>query len=170
MMRTLIVALSLLFATHTMAEMAIVPLSKDGIHDAKNPSFSLLQEPAEALANLPVDASGRTDWVTTLQNGHIAPRKGISGEEKMKEVDLDIIMKNSASMPHVLFSHKVHTQWLTCSNCHSRIFLPQLGGNFVTMAKIMEGEYCGVCHGKVAFSILDCERCHVVPNEKSGLR
>ena len=169
-MRTLILLFSLSFAALALAETAIVPLSEDGIHDAQNPAFSLLQEPAEALANLPVDANGKTDWVKTLQNGHIAPRNGVTGEEQMKEVDLDIVMKNSASMPHVLFSHKIHTQWLTCSDCHSRIFLPQTGGNFVTMAKIMQGEYCGVCHVKVAFSILDCDRCHVVPNEKSGLR
>ncbi len=169
-MRTLLLLYGLTFAAHTLAEPAIVPLSEDGIHDASNPAFGLLQEPAEALANLPVDANGKTDWVKTLQNGHIAPRNGVTDGEKMKEVDLDIVMKNSASMPHALFSHKVHTQWLTCSNCHSRIFLPQVGGNFITMAKIMQGEYCGVCHGKVAFSILDCDRCHVIPNEKSGLR
>ena len=130
----------------------------------------LLQEPAEAMANLPVDANGRINWVKTLQNGHIAPRNGVTGTEKMKVVDLDITMKNTASMPHVLFSHKVHTQWLTCSNCHSRIFLPQIGGNFITMAKIVEGEYCGVCHGKVAFSSLDCERCHTVETSTRGLR
>ena len=169
-MRTFILLFSLSFASLTLAETAIVALSKDGIHDAKNPSFSLLQEPAEALANLPVDANGQVDWVKSLQNGHIAPRTGATGGERMKEVDLDIVMKNSASLPHVLFSHKVHTQWLTCSDCHSRIFLPQVGGNFITMAKIMQGEYCGVCHGKVAFSVLNCDRCHVVPNEKTGLR
>lgn len=169
-MRTLILLFSLAFASFALAEAGIVALSEDGIHDPQNPAFPLLQEPAEALANLPVDANGKTDWVKTLQNGHIAPRNGVAGTEKMKEVDLDITMKNTASMPHVLFSHKVHTQWLTCSNCHSRIFLPQVGGNFITMARIMQGEYCGVCHGKVAFSTLNCDRCHVVPNEKTGLR
>ncbi|MEN8169372.1 MAG: c(7)-type cytochrome triheme domain-containing protein [Pseudomonadota bacterium] len=147
-----------------------MPLAEDGIHDPTNPAFELLQEPADALMNLPVDINGMTDWVKTLQNGHIAPRKGVTGKEKMKVVDLDITMKNTASMPHVMFSHQAHTQWLTCSNCHSRIFLPQIGGNFITMAKIVEGEYCGVCHGKVAFTALDCERCHTVPNKKTGLR
>ena len=148
----------------------IEPLASDGIHDPQNPAFGLLQEPSEALANLPVDSGGKVDWVRTLSDGHIMPRNGINPGEKMKEVDLDITMKNTASMPHVLFSHKVHTQWLTCSNCHSRIFLPQMGGNFITMAKIMDGQYCGVCHGKVAFTTLDCERCHSVPNESAGLR
>ncbi len=169
-MRTFIITSTLLLASVSMAENSITPLADDGIHDTSNPAFELLQEPVAALANLPLDVNGRTDWVKTIQDGHIAPRKGVTGKEKMKEVDLDITMKNTASMPHVLFSHQVHTQWLTCSNCHSRIFLPQIGGNFITMAKIMEGEYCGVCHGKVAFPALDCERCHTVPNEKKGLR
>ena len=169
-MRTLFITISILFASAAMAEQTISPLAKDGIHDPTNPAFELLQEPADALTNLPVDANGRTDWVMTLQNGHISPRKGVTGKERMKEVDLDITMTNTASMPHVLFSHRIHTQWLTCSNCHSRIFLPQIGGNFVTMAKIMEGEYCGVCHGKVAFTPLNCDRCHNIPNKRQGLR
>jgi c(7)-type cytochrome triheme protein len=153
-----------------MAESPTVPLAKDGIHDTLNPAFQLLQEPSEALSNMPVDNNGRTDWVKTIQNGIITPRNGVTGDEKMKEVDLDITMKNTASMPHVLFSHRVHTQWLTCSNCHSRIFLPQIGGNFITMAKIMEGQYCGVCHGNVAFQTLDCERCHSLQSGNKGLR
>lgn len=169
-MRILFFTLSLVFSAGVIAAGAVTSLAKDGIHDSDNPAFTLLQEPAAALANLPVDANGKTDWVKTIQNGLITPRTGVTGEEKMKEVDLDITMKNTASMPHVLFSHQVHTQWLTCSNCHSRIFLPQIGGNFVTMAKIMEGEYCGVCHGNVAFTPLNCERCHSSPSNRQGLR
>lgn len=169
-MRTLLLLATLTVAGGVLAAPAVLPLAEDGIHDREGPAFGLLQEPVEALGNLPVDSTGAIDWVKTIQDGHIAPRSGVSSEERMKEVDLDITMKNTASMPHVLFSHQVHTQWLTCSNCHSRIFLPQIGGNFVTMAKIMEGEYCGVCHGKVAFSTLNCDRCHSVPNSKPGLR
>lgn len=165
--------LCLLFLTPTALMAAageLLPLAEDGIHDPQSPAFTLLQEPAEALTNLPVDANNRTDWVTTLQNGHVSPRTTVLGNGVMKEVDLDITMKNTASLPHVMFSHRVHTQWLTCSNCHSRIFLPQIGGNFVTMNKIIEGQYCGVCHGSVAFPAQDCDRCHTVPNENAGLR
>lgn len=169
-MRTLVIFGGLFLANLALAVQQIEPLANDGIHDTDNPAFPLLQEPAQALANLPVDVNGLTDWVKTIQNGYIAPRSGVTGDEKLKEVDLDITMKNTASMSHVLFSHRVHTQWLTCSNCHSRIFLPQIGGNFITMAKILEGEYCGVCHGKVAFSPLNCDRCHSVANPRQGLR
>jgi len=167
-----IVSISMmLFCTAVCAELpTVMPLAKDGIHDTSNPAFGFLQEPAEALSVLPLDRAGKTDWAKSIQDGHIQPRRGVTGNEPMKEVDLDIVMKNTASLPHVLFSHRSHTQWLTCSNCHSRIFLPQVGGNFITQARIMEGEYCGVCHGKVAFSAQDCDRCHNIPNEKAGLR
>ena len=28
------------------------------------------------------------------------------------------------------------------------------------MTNIIEGQFCGVCHGKVAFPLTDCARCH----------
>lgn len=146
------------------------PLNEDGIHDTSSPAIGLLQEPDQAFQPLPLDHSGSVDWMAALQLGHIEPRTGVNGQERMTAVDLDIIMKNTASMPHVLFRHKSHTQWLTCSNCHTQIFLPQVGGNFITMESIMKGEHCGICHGKVAFTNLDCNRCHNIENERQGLR
>ena len=71
-------------------------------------------------------------------------------------------------MPWVRFPHKPHTKWLACSNCHPAIFLPQEGANDISMNKVLRGEYCGVCHDKVAFSLFVCERCHSVPHEGSG--
>jgi len=169
-MRKAFCYLLLLLPLVARAEGTFTPLAEDGIHDPQSPAFELLQPPQQALQHLPLDKRGNPNWVASLQDGHIQPRTGVTGKEKMQPIDLDIIMKNTASMPHVRFSHKVHTQWLTCSNCHSRIFLPQVGGNFVTMASIIEGQYCGVCHGKVAFTHLDCERCHSEAQAKTGLR
>jgi hypothetical protein len=35
------------------------------------------------------------------------------------------------------------------------------GANEVTMAKIIEGQYCGACHnGEIAWSIENCDICH----------
>lgn len=146
------------------------PLNKDGIHDTDSPAFGLLQEPAEAFQQLPLDHSGNVDWMTALQLGKIEPRTSVTGKEHMTSIDLDIIMKNTASLPNVLFRHKTHTQWMTCSNCHTQIFMPQVGGNFITMAGIMEGEHCGICHGKVAFPPLECSRCHSINADRKGLR
>jgi len=154
----------------TLAQSQFTSLDDDGIHDSQAPGLPLLQEPQEALGQLPMDQYGNPDWVSALQQGYIKPRTGVTGTEKMQPINLDIIMKNTASMPHVRFSHKTHTQWLTCSNCHTRIFLPQLGGNFITMAGIIEGQHCGVCHGKVAFTYLDCARCHDQGPLQTGLR
>lgn len=148
----------------------VVPISEDGIHDPENAAVKTLQPPAEAMRDFPRDARGVINWVETLDSGIIAPRTGITGGEKMHSVDFDVIFKNTASMPYVRFPHLPHTKWLTCKNCHPAIFLPQRGGNFVTMAAIIEGEFCGVCHGKVAFPPLQCNRCHSVARENVGLR
>ncbi len=148
----------------------VVSISEDGIHDPDNDAVNTLQPPADAMKDFPRDSRGIINWVDTLDRGLIAPRTGLTGGEKMHSVDFDVIFKNTASMPYVRFPHLPHTQWLTCKNCHPAIFLPQRGGNFVTMAAIIEGEYCGVCHGKVAFPPMECNRCHSVARENVGLR
>jgi len=147
-----------------------VPIAKDGIHDPDNDAVSVLQPPYEAMKDFPRDARGIINWVEALDQGLINPRTGLTGNEKMHSVDFDVLFKNTASMPYVRFPHLPHTKWLTCQNCHPAIFLPQRGGKFVTMAAIIEGEYCGVCHGKVAFPPLECNRCHSVARESAGLR
>lgn len=148
-----------------------VPLAEDGIRDPTNPAIKSLQDPAEALADFPRDSKGILDWVKVLDQGLIDPRKGLHGEEQMFPVDFDIIFKNTGSMPNVRFPHRQHTEWLTCANCHPLIFLPQKGGNPVNMAAIIEGRYCGVCHGKVAFPpTMNCGRCHSVPRQSAGFR
>ncbi|MDH3354215.1 MAG: cytochrome c3 family protein [Chromatiales bacterium] len=147
-----------------------LPLINDGVHDNQSGAIGLLQEPEKALKDFPLDNAGAIDWVKTLADGSIEPRKGLTGKEKMVAIDLDIIMKNTSTMPFVSFSHKNHTEWLTCSDCHTKIFMPQVGGNFITMASILNGDYCGTCHGKVAFSLYNCARCHKTDGNQSGLR
>lgn len=149
----------------------VVPVSEDGIHDPTNDAVKVLQEPVEAMENFPRDNSGVIDWVKALDQGLIAPRKGLYGDEEMHAVDFDVIFKNTGSMPYVRYPHRQHTEWLTCKNCHPKIFLPQKGGNPVTMSGIMQGKYCGVCHGKVAFPpTKNCGRCHSVSRDTVGLR
>jgi c(7)-type cytochrome triheme protein len=151
---------------HFQTEGEVVPLSEDGIHDPTNDAVKLLQEPYEAMSEFPRDSQGIIDWVQTLRQGLIDPRMSLTGEDEMFPVDFDIIFKNTGSMPHVRFPHLQHTEWLTCANCHPLIFIPQKGGNPVSMSAIIQGEYCGVCHGKVAFPpTMNCGRCHSVPNQ-----
>lgn len=156
---------------HYQLEGKAVPVDADGIHDPSNDAVKVLQEPVDAMLGFPRDNSGVIDWVKVLDDGLIDPRKGLNGEDQMHVVDFDVIFKNTGSMPYVRYPHRQHTEWLTCKNCHPRIFLPQKGGNPVTMSGIMQGNYCGVCHGKVAFPpTKNCGRCHSVARDTVGLK
>lgn len=149
----------------------LTPLATDGVHDPSNPALPSLQNPDDSMASFPKDRRGEVQWVETLKQGLIAPRKFVTGDEgegeELVELDLDIIMKDTAQMPHVRFPHLAHTRWLACSNCHSKIFVPKAGANPVSMEKILKGEYCGRCHDKVSFALWSCERCHSVPHAGS---
>ena len=138
-----------------------VALEKDGLHDPANPAIKLLQQPAEALAPLPRDTAGnQVRWVQALDSGAIAPRTNLLPETKVRVLDQDIIVSKFGSMPAVKFPHRQHTLWLDCSNCHPAIFIPQKGANQISMASILLGQKCGVCHGKVAFPVSECRLCH----------
>lgn len=122
--------------------------------------------------DFPMDRLGMIDWVKSINEGYVNPRKSISGDEfdgeMLLEMDLDIIMKQTSNMPHVRFPHLAHTKWLACSNCHPKIFVPQYEANPVSMEKVLRGEFCGVCHDKVSFPLMTCERCHSVSHEESA--
>lgn len=134
-------------------------------YDPANPDLPKLQQAEEARAGLPLDKRGAVDWMAALRSGAINPRADLKGEKPPQVLDLDIILKNTKEMPYVKFPHNSHTQWLDCSNCHDKIFLPKAGANPISMDKIFRGQYCGACHGRVAFiTYFSCERCHSVPH------
>lgn len=136
--------------------------AKDGIHDPDSPGTLLLQEPKVAFDSLKKSKSGnRVDWMAALQGGEIAPRyERMSDDAKPVIMDLNIVREVKGSMPDVVYPHKEHTEWLDCSNCHPAIFIPQKGANQISMASILLGQKCGVCHGKVAFPVSECRKCH----------
>jgi c(7)-type cytochrome triheme protein len=138
------------------------PPAKDGIHDPDNEGTHVLQAPRDAFGNLPKTSSGnRVDWVAALEKSQIAPRYDrLDPGAKPVIMDLNIVREVKGSMPNVVYPHKQHTEWLDCSNCHPAIFLPQKGANQISMAGILLGKQCGVCHGKVAFPVAECRRCH----------
>lgn len=142
-------------------------LQDDGLHDPANPSLSLLQEPAEALGVLSPDTAGnRVNWVTALQSGQIAPRASLRGDIEPEILELDIVMTATLPLPHVIFRHKPHTEWMDCATCHEEIFASETGANVINMSRILEGESCGVCHGAVSFPLTECNRCHsVIPED-----
>lgn len=136
--------------------------SKDGIHDPNNEGTQILQPPREQFSQLPKGSSGNyVDWVKALDEKKITPRYDRNDATAQPIVmDLNIVREVKGSMPDVVYPHKQHTEWLDCSNCHPAIFIPQKGANQISMASIIMGEKCGVCHGKVAFPVADCRRCH----------
>ena len=141
------------------------PPAEDGIHDPDNEGTLVLQSPKEQFSQLPKGKSGNyVDWVKALDEGKIEPRYDRT-DPAVEPVlmDLNIIREVKGSMPDVVYPHKQHTEWLDCSNCHPAIFIPQKGANQISMASIILGESCGVCHGKIAFPVSECRRCHSKP-------
>ncbi|MDA8088299.1 MAG: hypothetical protein M0Z75_16580 [Nitrospiraceae bacterium] len=72
----------------------------------------------------------------------------------------DAIIPKIKGMPKVIFSHKKHMDWSGCELCHPEIFSIEKGGDEMSMTDNFNGEYCGACHGKVAFPLIECDRCH----------
>lgn len=135
----------------------------DGLHDPKGPSFHELQRPNEALAGFPADAVGnRVRWVNALREGFINPRTNIHPETKIQILDTDIIFEKTGDNDFVRFPHRAHTEWLDCANCHPEIFKEKFNTSGITMGAILEGKFCGKCHGAVAFPLSECARCHSV--------
>jgi c(7)-type cytochrome triheme protein len=139
-----------------------LPPPEDGAHDPVNDGTHSLQPPLTAFSALSKSNTGnRVDWVKSLDEQSIKPRSDRNDPSVAPMVmDMNIIREVKGSMPDVVYPHKQHTQWLDCSNCHPAIFIPQKGANQISMAAILLGQKCGVCHGKVAFPVSECRRCH----------
>lgn len=134
-------------------------------YDPDNPSFERLQKANESLVGFPLDKKGYVDWMGAIRSGFIKPRADLRGNEQMQVLDLDVLLKDTKEMPYVKFPHNSHTLWLACSNCHPKPFIPKAGANDISMASIFRGDYCGMCHDRVAFiTFFSCERCHSVPH------
>jgi len=141
------------------------PPAEDGIHDPSAYGTSMLQAPRDAFAALPKSTSGNyVNWSRAMEEQLLNPRYDINNPDAPAVVlDLNIVREVKGSMPDVVYPHKAHTEWLDCANCHPAIFIPLKGANQISMASIILGEKCGVCHGKVAFPISECRRCHSRP-------
>ena len=138
------------------------PPAEDGIHDPGNDGTHALLPPLTAYSGLPKSMAGnRVNWVQAVETKKINPRWDRNDPKAEPIVmDLNIVREVKGSMPDVVYPHKQHTEWLDCSNCHPAIFVPQKGANAISMASILLGEKCGVCHGKVAFPVSECRLCH----------
>ncbi|HNH36291.1 MAG TPA: cytochrome c3 family protein, partial [Rhodocyclaceae bacterium] len=144
----------------------------DGIHDPTNDGTHALMAPLAAYAGLPRSLAGnRINWVDALGQKKIDPRWDRTDMKAEPVImDMNVVREVKGSMPDVVYPHKQHTEWLDCSNCHPAIFVPQKGANAISMASILLGEKCGVCHGKVAFPVSECRLCHSKKKEPAAAR
>lgn len=119
---------------------------------------------AAIYQTLPRNDDGQVDWARALADKLIAPKPGIAADAKDEEptdLDVELTPKGQPEMK-VVFSHKVHTAWVACANCHTNLFEMEAGKTAITMDKINAGAQCGVCHGKVAApEPSGCPACHV---------
>lgn len=138
-------------------------LAVDGLHDPASLALPSLQNPRDALRPLPADSAGnQVNWVKALRQGHIKPRTNLLETTRVQVLDQDVIMMRTAEMPYVRFPHLAHTEWLDCGNCHEGLFKSRAGATPINMFAILQGEYCGRCHGAVSFPLTECNRCHSV--------
>lgn len=77
----------------------------------------------------------------------------------------DVVINRRAEqegMRPVVFPHWFHRIRFRCKVCHSELgFKMRVGSNNITMAEIIEGRFCGMCHnGEIAWSAENCDRCH----------
>ena len=123
-----------------------------------------------SLESLPRDHSN-VDWMRAVREGYINPKGSINTDSKEEVLlNLDVVLRFSDPLiKDVLFSHSIHTYWLNCETCHPKIFAPKVSGNMMTMKEILEGKYCGRCHGVVSFRTTvtsgpdfrdNCLKCH----------
>jgi c(7)-type cytochrome triheme protein len=77
----------------------------------------------------------------------------------------DVVINNysdKAGMRPAVFPHWFHRIRFACKVCHADLgFKFKAGGNHITMAKIIDGQFCGACHnGEVAWPVENCNMCH----------
>lgn len=65
------------------------------------------------------------------------------------------------------FSHRFHAKLFSCDTCHSKLWPMQAGVIKMKMEDLYQGKYCGACHnGTLAFSSMDCAKCHVQTRQR----
>ncbi|MGB8325441.1 MAG: c(7)-type cytochrome triheme domain-containing protein, partial [Candidatus Acidiferrum sp.] len=118
----------------------------------------------EFTAKLPKGIYG-VDWEAAAVLGAIKPVdyvEGVSAQKSTLKGREDFSIKaESLLVTPIGFSHEKHTIWNGCELCHPDIF-PTAKKEEVqySMFSNIEGRYCGACHGKVAFPLNNCQKCH----------
>jgi len=117
----------------------------------------------EQKNRLPSSAFGDgIDWSKALTDGLIKPKTGLSQTAVPIILERTLTLQAELSgIPPAVFPHKIHTEWLDCAICHPDIFIiKKKATKHFSMSRILNNEFCGVCHLRIAFPLNDCKRCH----------
>lgn len=127
------------------------------------------REAYEAFARtMPVDSSDLVDWEEAERRAFGKPAdyvEGVSVRPDRLGIDRNFSISVSGTwLGEVAFSHQKHARWSGCEGCHPEVFpSTSRGAMEFRMKDIVAGEFCGVCHNKVAFPIASCLQCHETP-------
>ncbi len=155
-------------ATATAAASTAAVAAAEEEDEGERPEIESVLDWETASEMLPKDEIDEVDWSAALRQGVIKPRARISGRgnPEAKLFKFDFYFAGPDPESDAFFPHSSHTEWLTCESCHPAIFpYRELGmasseDHAIVMDEIFEGEYCGKCHGVVAFVLDSCNRCH----------
>lgn len=123
---------------------------------------------------LPMTSFGNgIDWSEALESEILTPKNSVITKgldikfpEKLRE---PAILGTTSPRSDVTFSHERHFAELDCSSCHPDIFnVKKKGTTYFSMERNIYGNFCGVCHMRVAFPMNDCRRCHVQMINSTG--
>ena len=114
----------------------------------------------KALEILPKDYKKKADWSAALEQGVARPVGG-ADPRALYATMFKYVFIIAAEKPknEAYFPHSAHTEWLGCKNCHMSLY--PYKRNPATMKEMRKGASCGACHGKVAFALKQCKRCHL---------
>ncbi len=116
---------------------------------------------------LPLAEHGNhVDWNAAIEGNLIKPARYLKIEPEKFPFNQTLTLKAAWDyVPSAVFPHEAHNRWLDCNNCHPDIFdVKHVTEDQNRMGSYFRGEFCGVCHGKVAFPLKDCRRCHLGMN------
>ncbi len=104
-------------------------------------------------------------WIGAIIIGLLAVTGIVLSPQPAKAEYADVVINNfadAAGMRPVVFPHWFHRIRFRCKVCHADLgFKFKAGGNKITMAKIIDGKFCGACHnGQIAWSVENCSMCH----------
>lgn len=112
---------------------------------------------------IPVGKFKFVDWTKMNElevYDSIAKVEGVS-EPATKTHDSKILYPSPYSfVKDAVFDHAVHTPRMLCEHCHPIVFDRKLSKEKIKMSEMAAGAACGYCHGKTAFKLADCNRCH----------